>query len=143
MGRGTRRLPRGPWPAARSALTLDSRGAGESEKPNTPYGTELFALDVVAVLDYLGVHRADVYVYGTPTGGRLARQLAARHPHLVRALVLDCASPGGRHGIARDSVVSRSLVQARPGAARQALAGLMHPSLAGDRSRSATSVCRS
>ncbi|MFG2764682.1 hypothetical protein [Streptomyces rubiginosohelvolus] len=33
-------------------------------EPNRPYGTELFALDVVAVLDYLGVHRADVY--GSP-----------------------------------------------------------------------------
>ncbi|MFB7401012.1 alpha/beta fold hydrolase [Streptomyces rubiginosohelvolus] len=87
-------------------------------EPNWPYDTELFALDVVAVLDYLGVHRADVYVYGTPTGGRLARQLAARQPHLVRALVLGCASPGGPHGIARDSVVSRSLVQARTSAAR-------------------------
>ncbi|MFD4593200.1 alpha/beta fold hydrolase [Streptomyces rubiginosohelvolus] len=52
-------------------------------EPNRPYGTELFALDVAAVLDYLGVHRADVY--GTPMGGRLAQQLAARHPHLVRA----------------------------------------------------------
>ncbi|MGW6579008.1 alpha/beta fold hydrolase [Streptomyces globisporus] len=45
----------------------------------------------------LGVHRADVY--GTSTGGRLAQQLAARHLHLVRALGLGCASPGGLHGI--------------------------------------------
>ncbi|WYB31325.1 hypothetical protein V6574_18485 [Streptomyces sp. SM1P] len=37
-------------------------------EPNWPYGTELFALDVGAVLDYLGVHRADVD--GTPMGGR-------------------------------------------------------------------------
>ncbi|MFB7296562.1 alpha/beta fold hydrolase [Streptomyces rubiginosohelvolus] len=108
----------------RNALTLDSRGTGESEKPNKPYGNELFALDVVAVLDYLGVHRAEVD--GTSTGGRLARQLAARHPHLVRALGPGCASPGGPHGIERDSVVSRSLVQARPGAARQALLGLTY-----------------
>ncbi|WP_179894490.1 alpha/beta fold hydrolase [Streptomyces sp. f150] len=74
MGRGTRQLPRGPRPAARSALTLDSRGTEESEKPNTPYGTELFALDVVAVLDHLGVHRADVY--GTSMGRRLHPGLA-------------------------------------------------------------------
>ncbi|MFF2861603.1 alpha/beta fold hydrolase [Streptomyces rubiginosohelvolus] len=89
---------------------------------NRAYGTELFALDVVAVLDYLGVHRAEGD--GTSMGGRLSQQLAARHPHLVRALGPGCASPGGPHGIERDSVVSRSLVQARPGAARQALLGL-------------------
>ncbi|MFF9575272.1 alpha/beta fold hydrolase [Streptomyces rubiginosohelvolus] len=92
-------------------------------EPNRPYGTELVALDVVAVLDNFGVHRA---VYGTSTGGRLARQLAARHPHLVRALGLGCASPGGPHGIERDSVVSRSLAQARTSAARQALLGLTY-----------------
>ncbi|GGR79324.1 hypothetical protein GCM10010284_10620 [Streptomyces rubiginosohelvolus] len=57
--------------AARSALTLDSRGTGEKGKPNKPYDTELFARGVVAVLDHLGVHRADVH--GTSMGGRLAR----------------------------------------------------------------------
>ncbi|MFF2227793.1 alpha/beta fold hydrolase [Streptomyces globisporus] len=79
MGRGTRRLPRGPQrPDPRFP-----RHGRESEKPNKPYGTELFALDVVAVLDYVGVHRANVL--GTSTGGRLARQPAALHTHLVRA----------------------------------------------------------
>ncbi|MEI7034327.1 alpha/beta fold hydrolase [Streptomyces pratensis] len=110
--------------AARSTLTLDYRGTGESEKPDKRYSTELFAQDVIAVLDDLGVDRADVY--GTSMGGRVAQQLAARHPHRVRALVLGCTSPGGLHGIQRDSVVSRSLVQARPGAARQALLELMY-----------------
>ncbi|MEV0913614.1 alpha/beta fold hydrolase [Streptomyces sp. NPDC049967] len=41
-------------------------------------------MDVVAVLDYLGIDGADDY--GTSMGGRLAQQLAARHPHRVRAL---------------------------------------------------------
>ncbi|MFG2671893.1 alpha/beta fold hydrolase [Streptomyces sp. CB02488] len=68
---------------ARSTLTLDLRDAGD-RAPNKPYGTELFALDVVAVLDYLGIDGADVY--GTSMGGRLAQQLEARHPHRVRAL---------------------------------------------------------
>ncbi|WP_461691456.1 alpha/beta fold hydrolase [Streptomyces sp. DT7] len=80
-GRGTRRLPRGPWLAAPSPSISATRGDRESNKP---YGTELFALDVVAVLDYLGIDGADVY--GTSMGGRLAQQLEARHPHRVRAL---------------------------------------------------------
>ncbi|MFJ3527416.1 alpha/beta fold hydrolase [Streptomyces sp. NPDC090132] len=99
---------------ARSTLTLDLRDAGD-RAPNKPYGTELFALDVVAVLDYLGIDGADVY--GTSMGGRLAQQLAARHPHRVRAPGIGCTSAGGPHGIGRDSVVSRSLVQHEGGAA--------------------------
>ncbi|MFJ2705813.1 alpha/beta fold hydrolase [Streptomyces sp. NPDC087428] len=72
---------------------------------------------LVAMLDYLGIDGADAY--GTSMGGRLAQQLAARHPHRVRALGIGCTSPGGPHGIGRDSVVSRSLVQHEGGAARQ------------------------
>lgn len=62
----------------RSTMTFDYRGTGASDKPDLPYSTELFALDAIAVLDALGVERADVY--GTSMGGRVAQQLAARHP---------------------------------------------------------------
>lgn len=110
--------------ADRSTITLDYRGTGESDKPDKPYSTEGFALDVIAVLDDLGVDRADVY--GTSMGGRVAQQLAARHPHRVRALVLGCTSPGGPHGVERDNDVRTSLAQVQPGAARQALLELMY-----------------
>ncbi|SES35202.1 Pimeloyl-ACP methyl ester carboxylesterase [Streptomyces sp. yr375] len=110
--------------ADRSTLTLDYRGTGESDKPDLPYSTEGFAQDVVAVLDELGVDRADVY--GTSMGGRVAQQLAARHPHRVRALVLGCTSPGGPHAVERHNDVRKSLVQQQPGAARQALLDLMY-----------------
>ncbi|MEU6586690.1 alpha/beta fold hydrolase [Nocardia sp. NPDC046763] len=109
---------------ARSTLTLDYRGTGDSDKPDTPYSTEQFAEDVIAVLDELGIERADVY--GTSMGGRVAQQLAARHQHRVGALVLGCTSPGGPHSIERSNDVGRSLVQSQPGAARQALLELMY-----------------
>ncbi|MET8541463.1 alpha/beta fold hydrolase [Kitasatospora sp. NPDC004799] len=109
---------------ARSTLTLDYRGTGGSDKPDTPYSTELFARDVVAVLDALGIDRADVY--GTSMGGRVAQQLAARHPQRVAALVLGCTSPGGPHGVERGDDVRRALAQPDPGAARQALLELMY-----------------
>lgn len=109
--------------AGRRTVTLDYRGTGHSDKPDEPYSTEGFADDVVAVLDDLGIERADVY--GTSMGGRVAQWLAIRHPHRVRALVLGCTSPGGRHAVERDDAVRRAL--ARPGpAARQALLELMY-----------------
>ncbi|MFE0906567.1 alpha/beta fold hydrolase [Streptomyces mutabilis] len=108
----------------RSTLTLDYRGTGESDKPDTLHSTELFAQDVIAVLDDLGIDRADIY--GTSMGGRVAQHLAARHPHRVNALILGCTSPGGPHSIERGNDVRRALAQPQPVAARQALLELMY-----------------
>ncbi|MGW2118476.1 alpha/beta fold hydrolase [Streptomyces zhihengii] len=109
---------------ARSTLTLDHRGTGASDKPLTGYSTRRFAEDVIAVLDALGVERADVY--GTSMGGRVAQWVAARHPGRVRRLVLGCTSPGGPHAVERDAEVRRSLAHSDPRAARRALAELMY-----------------
>ncbi|RKT53682.1 alpha/beta fold hydrolase [Saccharothrix australiensis] len=109
---------------ARRTITIDYRGTGDSDKPERPYSTAVFADDVVAVLDELGVERADVY--GTSMGGRVAQQLAARHGDRVGALVLGCTSPGGAHGVERDEAVRRSLAQPEPSAFRRALLELMY-----------------
>ncbi|WP_055502351.1 alpha/beta fold hydrolase [Nonomuraea pusilla] len=105
-------------------VTLDWRGTGESGKPDEPYSTRGFAADVVAVLDDLGVERADVY--GTSMGGRVAQWLAADHPHRVGSLVLGCTSPGGRHGVERGQEVRRALGQSDRAAAGRALLELMY-----------------
>ncbi|WP_371777507.1 alpha/beta hydrolase [Streptomyces sp. NBC_01438] len=76
------------------------------------------------MLDYLGIDGADVY--GTSMGGRLAQQLTARHPHRVRVLGIGCTSPGGPHGIGRDNVVSRPLVQHEGGRRGRAHFELMY-----------------
>lgn len=109
---------------AHRTVTLDYRGTGGSDKPDVPYSTEQFARDALAVLDALGIERADVY--GTSMGGRTAQWLAARHPHRVGALVLGCTSPGGRHAVERDDGVRRALARTDPDAARQALLDLMY-----------------
>ncbi|MGI6875958.1 MULTISPECIES: alpha/beta fold hydrolase [Amycolatopsis] len=106
---------------ARTTITMDYRGTGASGKPDVPYSTPLFADDVVAVLDGLGIEQADVY--GTSMGGRVAQWLAIRHPHRVRRLVLGCTSPGGRHAVERSAEVRRALL--RPDA-RETLADLMY-----------------
>jgi pimeloyl-ACP methyl ester carboxylesterase len=115
---------RADFDAFRRVVTLDYRGTGDSDAPPGPYGTQVFAEDAVAVLDDLGVERADVY--GTSMGGRVAQWLAARHPHRVRRLVLGCTSPGGPHAVERSAAVRRALADPDPGAARRALLDLMY-----------------
>ncbi|WP_129842248.1 alpha/beta fold hydrolase [Streptomyces sp. RFCAC02] len=109
---------------ARSTIVLDYRGTGDSDKPRDPYSTEGFADDVIAVLDDLGVERADVY--GTSMGGRVAQWVAVRHPGRVRRLVLGCTTPGGPHSVPRDAAISRSLAAASPHEAARILADLMY-----------------
>ncbi|WP_327370943.1 alpha/beta fold hydrolase [Streptomyces sp. NBC_01217] len=108
----------------RTTVTIDYRGTGDSDRPARGYSTKTFAEDVVAVLDDLGIDRADVY--GTSMGGRVAQWLAARHARRVRALVLGCTSPGGEHGIERDANVRRSLAQSDQAASRRAVEELMY-----------------
>ncbi|MEU1666852.1 alpha/beta fold hydrolase [Streptomyces sparsogenes] len=110
--------------ATHSTVTLDYRGTGASDKPEAGYSTPEFAEDVIAVLDHLGIERADVY--GTSMGGRVAQWVAARHPGRVRRLVLGCTTPGGPHAVERDASVRRALAQPDPEAARQALIDLMY-----------------
>ncbi|AXK32950.1 alpha/beta fold hydrolase [Streptomyces armeniacus] len=105
-------------------VTFDYRGTGDSDKPDEPYSTRQFAEDAVAVLDALGIERADVY--GTSMGGRVAQWLAARHPDRVGALVLGCTSPGGPHAAERGDDVRRSLAGGDADAVRQALLELMY-----------------
>jgi pimeloyl-ACP methyl ester carboxylesterase len=115
---------RSDFAAGHTTITLDWRGTGDSGKPDVPYSTRGFAADALAVLDELGVARADVY--GTSMGGRVAQWLAAGHPDRVGALVLGCTSPGGPHGVVRSNAVRRSLAQPDRAAADRALRELMY-----------------
>eukprot|EP01051_Picozoa_sp_SAG22_P015486 SAG22_NODE_2028_length_3118_cov_1.428619_4_plen_249_part_00 len=66
-------------------LWIECRGAGESEhKP--PYSIEQYALDVVALLDFLGV--PNVTFAGHSMGGGIGYQLAVHHADRLSRLVL-------------------------------------------------------
>jgi 3-oxoadipate enol-lactonase len=67
-------------------IAFDNRGAGRSDKPDTPYSIELMAEDALGVMDALQVPRAAVL--GISLGGRIAMELALRHPQRVERLVL-------------------------------------------------------
>lgn len=78
--------------SGRRALAVELPGHGGSEAP--PPGTtfEEVADAVVRVLDEHGVGRADLLGYSM--GGRVALQVAVRHPERIDRLVIESASPG-------------------------------------------------
>ncbi|HZS01565.1 MAG TPA: alpha/beta hydrolase [Chloroflexota bacterium] len=76
-------------------IALDWRGVGRSTWAPGPYSTELFAEDVVGLLDALGVERA--HLFAMSMGGRVAQHVALRWPERVRSQVL-IATGVGRGG---------------------------------------------
>ena len=74
--------------AGHRVVALDNRGHGESTKLYLPaaYHSSLMAEDVRALLDHLGLGRADVMGYSM--GARITAFLALAHPERVRSAVL-------------------------------------------------------
>jgi pimeloyl-ACP methyl ester carboxylesterase len=74
--------------AGRRAIALDNRGHGASAKLYDPaaYHSAVMAEDVRALIDHLGIPRADVMGYSM--GARIAAFLALAHPDRVRGVVL-------------------------------------------------------
>jgi pimeloyl-ACP methyl ester carboxylesterase len=69
-------------------IAVDLRGRGESDAPPSGYAMEDHALDVLGLLDALGLER--VVMGGHSFGGLLTYWLAANHPHRVdRCVVID------------------------------------------------------
>lgn len=67
-------------------IALDNRGAGMSDKPDTPYTTELMAQDALTVLEAAGAPSA--HWFGISLGGMIVQRLALEHPAAVRSLIL-------------------------------------------------------
>ena len=74
--------------AGRRVIALDNRGHGASSKLYDPadYHTARMAEDVRALLDHLGLRRADVMGYSM--GARIAAFFAVAHPQRLRRAVL-------------------------------------------------------
>ena len=69
------------------AIALDLPGFGDSVKPiRAPYNAPYFARAIVALMDALGVARADVV--GNSLGGRIAIEMGLRFPNRVGRLGL-------------------------------------------------------
>ncbi len=95
-------------------IAIDLRGHGASSKPTGPYSVPLFASDVVALLDHLGIDRA--VIIGLSMGGGTAQTLALEHPERVVALALLSTSSSFVQAT-RDRFQSRAAIAEREGMA--------------------------
>ena len=69
-----------------TCFSLDLRGTGTSDKPEGEYSTQLFADDVAAFMQAVGITRA--HIAGLSLGAAIAMWLGAKHPERVRSLSL-------------------------------------------------------
>lgn len=67
-------------------LAVDLRGHGLSTKTKGPYNMELFASDIVRLLDSLGINKA--HFIGHSMGGAVIQELALDYPDKVQSLTL-------------------------------------------------------
>jgi 3-oxoadipate enol-lactonase len=69
-----------------TCISVDPRGAGETDKPEGTYSTELFADDVAAFMQALGI--AQAHISGLSLGAAVGMWLAAKYPDKVKSLAL-------------------------------------------------------
>src|SRR5512132_3041919 len=72
--------------AGRRVITVDLQGHGGTPDVDRPLRPETMADDIAALIEHLGLDRADVMGYSL--GGVVALRTAIQHPERVRRLVL-------------------------------------------------------
>ncbi|CAN5426896.1 alpha/beta hydrolase [soil metagenome] len=96
----------------RRVLALDVRGRGRSDRAPDPmtYTPEVYAKDVIALMEKSGVDRA-VFL-GTSMGGLITMVLAAMRPRMVAAAILNDIGPEvSPEGLARIAAYSGQPVE--------------------------------
>ncbi len=95
--------------AGRRVIALDNRGHGESTKLYDPaaYHSAIMAEDARALLDHLGLGRADVMGYSM--GARNTAFLAVAHPERVRSAVFGGLGVGLIEGVGDPERIARAL----------------------------------
>jgi pimeloyl-ACP methyl ester carboxylesterase len=71
-------------------VDYDQRGYGVSDKPLQHYDMEVWADDLAALLDVLGIERA--HVHGTSMGGMVAQVFAGKYPQRTISVVINCSA---------------------------------------------------
>ena len=93
--------------AGRRAIALDNRGHGQSSKLYDPkaYHSATMAEDVRALMDHLGIGRADVMGYSM--GARITAFLALNHPDRLRSAILGGLGINLVEGVGLPEVIAR------------------------------------
>jgi non-heme chloroperoxidase len=76
-------------PQSLRIFAVTQRGHGGSDKPEGSYTSDVFARDVAAFLDSLGLERA--VIVGHSMGSTVAQRFAVEYPQRTQALVLEGA----------------------------------------------------
>jgi len=96
-----------------TVIVMDSRGHGRSTRDARPYGYDLMADDVVALLDMLRIAKADVV--GWSDGAILGLDLAIRHPGRVGkvfAFAANTVTAGVQEGVEKNPTFARFIERA-------------------------------
>ena len=93
-------------------IVMDSRGHGRSSRDEKPYGYELMASDVLALMDFLKIPKAAVV--GWSDGAILGLDIAIRHPERLAKLFAFAANsdPSGVKDIAQSPVFNAFIARA-------------------------------
>ncbi len=88
-------------------IIFDNRGIGRSADPSGPFTIQDMAADTAGLMDALEIKSA--HVLGVSLGGMIAQEVAIRHPHRVRGLILAVTHCGGAQQIRAAADVTETL----------------------------------
>jgi pimeloyl-ACP methyl ester carboxylesterase len=93
-------------------IVMDSRGHGRSTRNDRPYGYDLMASDVVALMDYLKIQKAAIV--GWSDGAILGLDIAIHHPERLTKLFAFAANsdPSGVADISKSDVFNAYIARA-------------------------------
>jgi pimeloyl-ACP methyl ester carboxylesterase len=94
-------------------IVMDSRGHGRSTRDATPFGYDLMASDVVALMDFLKIPKAAIV--GWSDGAIVGLDLAIHHPERVTKLFAFAANsdPSGVQDVNQSPVFTRFIARAQ------------------------------
>ncbi len=93
-------------------IVMDSRGHGRSSRDAQPFGYDLMASDVLALMDHLGIRKAAIV--GWSDGAIIGLDIAMHHPDRVSKLFAFAANsdPSGVADIAKSDVFNSYIARA-------------------------------
>ena len=93
-------------------IVMDSRGHGRSSRDAQPFGYDLMASDVLALMDHLGIKKAAIV--GWSDGAIIGLDIAMHHPERVSKLFAFAANsdPSGVADIAKSNVFNAYIARA-------------------------------